>query len=57
MAVICGFVCFCNAHEKQQILCKLFVCVWLCVCVSERERKKQSPLEIRLASTKDFCFF
>ena len=56
MAVFCGFVSFCNAHEKQQVFMQLLsvclcvvvcvwlcMCVWLCVCVRlcERERERE----------------
>ena len=71
MAVFCGFVSFCNAHEKQQVFMQtvkcVVVCVWLCmcvwlcvcvcVCVKERERGRESSLEIHYTSTKVFVVF
>ena len=69
MAVFCGFVSFCNAHEKQQVFMQtvksVFVCgcvrvvVYVCVCVRlcERERGRESSLEIHYTSTKVFVCF
>ena len=33
MAVFCGFVSFCNAHEKQQVFMQTVKCVFVCGCV------------------------
>ena len=57
MAVFCGFVSFCNAHEKQQVFMQtvkcvvvcgcvrvvVYVCVFVCVCLRlcERERERE----------------
>ena len=55
MAVFCGFVSFCNAHEKQQVFMQtvkcvfvcgcvrvvVYVCVVVCVCVCVKERERE----------------
>ena len=59
MAVFCGFVSFCNAHEKQQVFMQIvkcvfvcgcvrvvvYVCVVVCVCVRLCEREREGEIE------------
>ena len=64
--MICGFVYFCKAHEKQQVfmqtvkcvcLCVcVFVCVCVCVCEREREGERESSLGIHFLSRRGFLF-
>ena len=46
MTVICDFVYFSKAHEKQQVFMQTIkVCVCVCVCVRERERERVGERE------------
>ena len=59
MTVICGFVYFCKAHEKQQVFMQTVKCVCVCVfvCVRERERENRRSEFTSQAQVFLFSFF
>ena len=59
IAVICGFVYFRNAHEKQQVFMQTVkCCVVVCVCVcGKRERERNNRHSEFTTQAQNFFFF